>query len=202
MTQLTATFSTVLSGFAITKQVADLVQKARPIITMLVKTVGAIKNWSMAGEIASDLLILAKKLLIKLAMQSIEQIRDYILAIEIDLGNLNANQLKALRDKIAKALSDSYNTLNQSLQDFNPLVLFPDIEAFKNGVNSLATEIENTEWDILFNSIGSTLFELGQDLYDKFNIFKTDLNDTVEDDLNTAVYGDPTKNFQELHPDI
>lgn len=200
VTQLTATFSTVLSGFAITKQVADLVQKARPIITMLVKTVGAIKNWSMAGEIASDLLILAKKLLIKLAMQSIEQIRDYILAIEIDLGNLNANQLKALRDKIAKALSDSYNTLNQSLQDFNPLVLFPDIEAFKNGVNNLATEIENTEWDILFNSIGSTLFELGQDLYDKFNIFKTDLNDTVEDDLNTAVYGDPTKNLSGAPP--
>lgn len=191
--QLTATFSTVLNAFAITKQIAQVAQVAKPIITKVVKVVGMVKNWAMAAELASDVLLLVKKLLIKLAMQGIEQIRDYILAIEIDLGNLNAKQLKALRDKIAKSLNDSWDALNESLKNFDPIVFFPDIEAFKNGVNSLATEIENTEWNTVLNAIGATIFELGQNLVDDFNIFKSDLDDTVNDDLNEIVYGDKDK---------
>lgn len=187
--QLATTFSTVLNAFTLTKQIADLVQKARPIITMIVKTVGAIKNWSLAGEIASDLLLLAQKLIIKLAMQGIEQIRDYILAIQIDLGDLSVAQLKALQDKITKSLGDSFNILNDTLKNFNPKVLFPNIEKFKQGVNDLVTEAENTEWDTLLNAVGGTLQELGADLLDKLNVFKKDFSDNVNDGLNTRTYG-------------
>jgi len=190
---LSSMFSTVLGAFSLTKKAADLIQKARRIITMAVKIAGVIKNWAMAGEIASDLLLLVQKFLLQIAIAGIGQIRDYILAIEIDLGDLSLKQLKALQEKITKSLNDSFEALGAAIDSFDPAVLAPDLAAFVESFKSFDEELKKTEWDSFLNAVGDTLFALGQDALSRLNIFQSEYNDSLKDNLNQTVYGSADK---------
>jgi hypothetical protein len=187
--QLSVIFSQVLSAFDTGKRIMGVIQRVRPILTMAVRIKGAFKNPMYIGEIANEAALLVQKLLLSISQNLIGTFRDEILNYPIFIGGLSAFQMKTLRDKITKALADTYNSIEQGLKNFSPSVVFPGLANLSNNLTALA----NTDFKKFSNDVstafGASAKELGQNVLSALSKSLRDSNRKMEGDINQMVYG-------------
>lgn len=187
--QLSTTFASLLDAFSVGKKVMNIIQEARPILTMAVRIKGAFRNPMYIGEIANETALLIQKVILSLAQYGIGQVRDFILGITIDLGDLSSNQIKNLRNKIQKALSDSFDSIQKGINNFSPSVLAPNLFSLGNSINELIDEMSKKEAWIITSSSGSNINELSNNILKNFSDSVRKDNRKKECELNTIVYG-------------
>jgi hypothetical protein len=141
--QTLSSFKTLVSSFKVVQQVNDVVTQARPIITLAAE----MGNWTDPAiwpQIGAEAISIVKKLLLAIAISGINQLKSYILGIEIDLGNLTSKNINSINNATKDATNKSYTVASDTIANHAISASQQNIPASSDAFYGVITGISNS----------------------------------------------------------
>lgn len=138
------TFKTVLNAFGIGVKAAQIVQKLRPIINLVVKIAGLWSNPALLKDIVAEAAASLKNLLLSLAITGVNYAKNLILAITIDLGFLFPEDIEKVTDDVNNSINEGYNILAETIENYVPDSSEPSIADFSGDISNAFSAMEDS----------------------------------------------------------